>query len=216
MTISGVERAAFQEAKRLGHHFVGPEHGVLGILRGDQTDLARLALEDFGLTAERVEELLSRMVEADPQATPRPATGTSPNPAWYRVFGRAEGFAATLGAGEVRPLDLLLALLWDRRPFLAEPPASRNSLVEALARRGAALPPTTLPDLEPEPRFTQRVEFPPGALNRVLALLVQRHPAGSGPTYGFNHDGPDRAWAVAEEGIDLQGIVDSAVAEESF
>ena len=215
MTMGGVEGAAFKEAERLGHGFVGPEHGVLALLRGDPADLARLALEDVGITTESVERLLTRMIEAGPRAIPERATDIRPNPAWYRVAGRAEGFAASLGTGDVRPLDLVLALLWSRRPLLDEPAASREALVNALARRGAVLPPTPLPELERRLQFTQHVEFPLSRLNRVLALLAERHPAGPGPTYGFNHDGAERAWVDAEDGIDLQGIVDSAVAQDS-
>ena len=204
MTMSGVEGAAFKEAERLGHNFVGPEHGVLAVLRGDPADLARLALEDVGITTESVEKLLGRMIQADPQAMPERAPGISPNPAWYRVIGRAEGFAASIGTGDVRPLDLVLALLWSRRPLLDQPAASREALVEALAQRGAGLPPTPLPELERRPRFTQNVEFPRRCLAPVLALLHERHPVGVGPTYGFNHDGAERAWVNAEEGIDFK------------
>ena len=214
MTMSRVEGAAFKEAERLGHDFVGPEHGVLAVLHGDPTDLGRLALADVGITADSVERLLRQMIEADPRAMPERAPGISPNPAWYRVIGRAEGFTACLGTGDVRPLDLVLALLWSGRPLLDQPASSREALVEALARRGAGLPPTPLPELERRPRFTQNVEFPRRYLAPVLALLHERHPVGVGPTYGFNHDGAERAWVNAEDGIDLQAIVNSAVAED--
>lgn len=213
--MSGVEGAAFKEAERLGHDFVGPEHGVLAILRGDPTDLARLALEDVGITTDSVERLLGRMLDADPRAIPERAPGISSNPAWYRVIGRAEGFAASVGTGSVRQLDLVLALLWSRRPLLDQPAPSREALVEALAERGASLPPTPLPELERQPRFTQNVEFHRRYLAPVLALLHERHPVGGVPTYGFNHDGAERAWVNAEDGIALQAIVDSAVAENS-
>jgi ClpA/ClpB-like protein len=215
MTTSGVEGAAFKEAERLGHDFVGPEHGVLAVLRGDPTDLARLALEDVGITADSVERLLRQMIGADPRAVPERAPGISPNPAWYRVIGRAEGFAASVGTGDVRPLDLVLALLWSRRPLLDQPPTSRQALVEALAQRGAGLPPTPLPELPRQTLFTQNVEFPRRYLVRVLDLLHESHPAGVGPTYAFNHDGAERAWVNAEDGFELQAIVDSAVAEDS-
>ena len=213
--MSGVEGAACKEAERLGHDFVGPEHGVLAVLHGDPADLARLSLEDVGITADSVEGLLERMIEADPRAVPERAPGISPNPAWYRVIGRAEGFAASVGTGDIRPLDFVLALLWSRRPLLNQPPSARETLLEALAERGAGLPPTPLPALERQPRFTQNVEFPRRYLAPVLALLHERHPVGIGPTYGFNHDGAERAWVNAEDGIDLQAIVDSAVSDDS-
>ena len=213
--MSGVEGAAFKESERLGHDFVGPEHGVLAVLHGDPADLARLSLEDVGITADSVEGLLERMIEADPRAVPERAPGISPNPAWYRVIGRAEGFAASVGTGDIRPLDFVLALLWSRRPLVDQPPSSREALVEAMAQRGASLPPTPLPELPLQPRFTQNVEFPRRYLAAVLALLHERHPGGVKPAYAFNHDGAERAWVSAEDGINLQAIVDSAAAEDS-
>jgi hypothetical protein len=48
--IGDFERAAFREAQRLGHEFVGPEHGLLVVARGDPPDAARLALEEVGPT----------------------------------------------------------------------------------------------------------------------------------------------------------------------
>jgi hypothetical protein len=47
----------------------------------------------------------------------------------------------------------------------------------------------------------------------VLELLTRRHPPGAGPTYGFNYKDDDIAWVRAEDGIDLQGIVDEALAQ---
>ena len=141
-----------------------------------------------------------------------PAHGTSPNPAWYRTAGRAEGFAAALGTGMVRPVDFVLGVLcpW---PFTDEPPISREAVLAALGDRGAPIPKTPLPAQGRVPRFTQRVEFPRANLTLVIDLLARRHPPGDGPTYGFNHDGADRAWVVAEDGIDLRAIVDAAASE---
>jgi hypothetical protein len=42
------------EATRLGQHWMGPEHKLLGILRGDSDDLARRALEQAGIDASMV------------------------------------------------------------------------------------------------------------------------------------------------------------------
>jgi hypothetical protein len=212
--MGGVERAAFREAERLGHDFVGPEHGLLAILRGNPTDPARLALEDVGVTADMVERLLARMITASPLAVPEHRSGTSPNPAWYRAFGRAEGFAAALGPGTVRPVDLLFGLLWGQWRFVDDAVASREAIVEALARHGAILPSAPLPELERLPRFTQHADIPRASLGRVLTLLAEQRQGGSGPIYGFNHDGAERAWVDAEDGIDLQAIVDAALADD--
>lgn len=213
MRVSKVERAAMGEAERLGHSWVGPEHGLLAIVRGDPDDAAHQALGEAGLEAGMLEESLARMAAADPRAEPEAARGVSPNPAWYRTIGRAEGFAAGIGTGEVRPVDLLFATLWDPWQFAGEPLVPRESVIAALVRLGIELPRTPLPELSRPPRFTQHVGFPLDKLDRVIPLLAERHPPGSGPTFGFNHDGAERAWVDAEDGIDLQGIVDAALRE---
>ncbi len=214
-----VFRAAADEAQRLGHHWMGPEHGLLAILRGDADDTARRALEEAGLDAARFEEAyLDRLERSDPQ--PRRETeqqGVQPNPAWYRAEGRAEGFAHALGTGRVSSVDFLLSLLWDDREWLRvrDLDISRDTVVEGLARRGVTLPAAPLPELEKPWGNTVRVDFPSSALDAVIALLVERHPPGPGPRWGFNHDGAERAWAFAEEGIDLQALVDEAQAGPS-
>ena len=48
----------------------------------------------------------------------------------------------------------------------------------------------------------------------MLKLLVERHPPGAGPKLGFNYKDDDVAWVRAEDGIDLQGIVNEALAQE--
>jgi len=86
--------------------------------------------------------------------------------------------------------------------------------VEALAGFGAKLPPTPLPELDRQLNLTQYVEFPRRAAEQVLKLLVERHPPGAGPKLGFNYKDDDVAWVRAEDGIDLQGIVNEALAQE--
>jgi hypothetical protein len=207
-----MSKAAFAEAKRLGHSWVGPEHGLLAILRGDPADVARRAVEEAGLDAGRFERFYVERIE---RSAPRPERdperdGISPNPAWYGVVGRAEGFASALGTGDVRPVDLLLALLWDNREWLPvrELGIAREAVVEALVRAGVRVPAVPLPDLDRPWRNPVRVDFPMSALEGVVEVLKQRHPPGSGLRWAINHDQAERAWAFAEEGIDLHGIID--------
>ena len=211
-----MSRAAFAEAERLGHSWVGPEHGLLAILRGDPADPARLAVEEAGLDAARFERFYVESVErSDPKPKQDPDRGISPNPAWYGVAGRAEGLAAAAGASDVRPVDLLLALLWDTREWLPVSAlgVSREDVAAHLGRSGVTLPASPLPDLDRPWRNPVRVDFPMSALEAVVEVLKQRHPPGSGLRWGINHDEADRAWAFAEEGVDLQGIVDQVVAD---
>jgi hypothetical protein len=197
------------DATRLGQHWMGPEHTVLGILRGNPHDLARQALEQAGIDASMVEGWISRMDTN--KGTER--SGVTPNPRWYTIHGRAEGIAIGLGAQEVGTVHFVMALLWDdRRSGLTEAPGvSREAVIGALADLGVALPPGPLPELERNLDMTQYVEFPRRIASQVLALLAERHPPGSGPRFGFNYKDDEIAWVRAEEGIDLQGIVDEAL-----
>ena len=198
------------EAERLGQHWMGPEHTLLGILRGNANDVARRALEQAGLEAAMVESWITRM---DPGKEEK--SGVTPNPRWHMIYGRAEGIAVGLGAPEPGAVHFLLATLWDgRRWALTETPGvTREAIVDALAQLGVTVPPTPLPELERQLNLTQYVEFPRGAAEQVLKLLVERHPPGAGPKFGFNYKDDDVAWVRAEDGIDLQGIVDEALSQ---
>lgn len=201
------------EATRLGQHWMGPEHTLLGILRGDPEDVARRALEQAGVDAAMVESWITRMDTGGGEET----SGVKPNPRWYTIEGRAEGMAAALGATEAGTVHFLLAVLWDQRRWsLTEAPGvSREAIISALAELGATLPAGPMPELEGKRDFTQYVEFPRARTSEVLQRLAERHPPGSGPTFGFNYKDDETAWVRAEDGIDLQGIVDEAVASES-
>lgn len=139
-----MSKAAFSEADRLGHSWVGPEHGLLAILRGDPADTARIAVEEAGLDAERFERWYVESVDrSDPKPSRDPDRGgISPNPAWYSVAGRAEGLAAGVGVSDVRPVDLLLALLWDTREWLPVSGlgVSREEVAASLGRSGVYPP----------------------------------------------------------------------------
>lgn len=207
-------RIGADEASRLGQHWMGPEHTLLGILRGDPDDVARRALEQAGVHTAMVEGWITRMVTEKEKETEK--SGVTPNPRWQTIHGRAEGIAAGLGAEKIGSVHFLLAALWDnRRWWLTETPGvSREAIVGSLAELGATLPLAPLPELERKLNMTQYVEFPRSATSQVLKLLAERHPPGSGPTFGFNYKDDEIAWVRAEDGIDLQGTVDEALAQE--
>jgi hypothetical protein len=219
MTGNALEHAAFMEARRLGHHWIGPEHGMLAILHAaDPDDVAYRVLTEARIDADRFEQnfLATRgkhqRVGDDKEGT------ITPTPAWYRFFGRAEGFAAAMGSVEVLPVHLLLALLWDEQDRLLSERHGvvRETLVESLLRLGVRVPTPPLPAL---PAFGsseawQRVDLPSSALDRVMPLLIQRYPPGSGPRFRFNHDGHGNAWVYAQEGIDLQALLTEALGND--
>jgi hypothetical protein len=201
------------EATRLGQHWMGPEHTLLGILRGDPDDVARRALEQAGVDASMVEGWLTRLDTGETEEK----SGVTPNPRWYTIEGRAEGMAVALGAEEPGTVHFLLAVLWDQRRWnLTETPGiEREAIVAALAELGVPLPAAPLPELERKLNLTQYVEFPRSRASGVLQLLAERHPPGSGPKFGFNYKDDETAWVRAEDGIDLRGIVDEALAAEA-
>lgn len=198
------------EATRLGQHWMGPEHTLLGILRREPDDLARQALERAGVNAEMVEGWIRRKSTGGDDDR----EGVSPNPYWHTVYGRAQGISIGLGADAPDSVHFLLAVLWDKqRSQLTETSGvSRETIIQALAELGAILPPGRLPELERKRDFTQYVEFPRSAVSSVLKLLAERYPPGTGPTFAFNYKDDDLAWVRAEEGINLQLIVDEALA----
>ena len=85
-----------EEARRLGHPWMGPEHTLLGILRSDSDDMARRALERTGVDAAMVEGWITRMVTKKGEEK----SGITPNPRWHTILGRAEGISIGLGADE--------------------------------------------------------------------------------------------------------------------
>ncbi|MBL1077210.1 hypothetical protein JK358_22685 [Nocardia sp. 2] len=197
------------EARRLGHSWIGVEHTLLGILRGDPEDTARKALERAGVDVALVESELTAMGDAEDGVDT-----VSPNPRWYEILGRAEGIALALGAGDPTTVHFILATLWDsRRWVLTETPGvTRSEIVTALRDLGVELPRAALPHLERRVEMRTYVEFPVEALEPVLGILAERHPPGKGPTWGFNYKDDDTACVRAEAGIDVQAIVDEATA----
>ena len=91
-------RIGADEATRLGQHWMGPEHTLLGVLRGDPDDVARRALEQAGVDAAMVEGWIIRM--ATDTETER--TGVTPNPRWQTIYGRARE-AGTSASPSISP-----------------------------------------------------------------------------------------------------------------
>lgn len=185
MQLSRVERAALDEARRLGHSWVGIEHGLLVDPAGYADDPARLALEEAGLVAGTVEGVLAEMAAAGRPASSEPPSASTPNPAWYVVSGRAQGFAASLGTGAVEAAHFVLALLWDRHrwQFAGDGGTARERVVEALARGGMVLPSAPLPPLE-HATFTQRSMCPTSSWTQSSTCCSSATRSPLGPRSG--------------------------------
>ena len=62
-----------------------------------------------------------------------------------------------------------------------------------------------------EPKFTQKIDVPNDDLKRVVRVMADRR-GKNGPRIGFN-TGPDGVgFVIAEDGLNLQEIVDEVLA----
>ena len=200
--------AAFAEAVRLGSGYAGPEHFLLALLRPDEQTVAAAALRDCGADYGRLSSALVRA------AAKRPAerdAGVTLNPIAHELIGRAEGLATGLGAEEVAPEHLLLALLWDARRNwpLAAAGTTREAVYERLRAHGVGLA-VALPPSRPRPEGAEQcVYFPQVQLRDVLAGLPALLPPDA--EWGWNVDGAYRAWVRATGDFDLRERVRQAL-----
>ena len=188
---------------------MGPQHGLLAILNAAAHEPGRRALEAVSLTTDRIESTLigyGRENEDD--------AGVTTNPAWHKVFGRAEGLGFANGS-DLASANFVIAMLWDDhlwRYLHAEFP--RERVIDALAYENVVLPASEPPAFD-QREFTQKVDVPLEYLDRVRAELVRRHREEGGPSIGFNVVDDTMGFVISEDGIDLQAVVDELIAAHS-
>jgi hypothetical protein len=202
------ERAA-QHASELGRDVMGDPFLLLALLELDPAQPGRRALEAEGVTRDRVLEWIRvRGDRADD-----PPWGVTYSPAAYIMLGRAQAFAAALGDGSIAPEHVLLALLWDpvsgSSQALWKLGASRERVLDRLREDDVALPHASLP-AQREIDWGERVWFDRENVSTVLERV--RLQVSPETTWGFNYE-DERAWVIAESCIDLQALVDSALAQ---
>lgn len=210
---------ASQQAREQGHHWFGGEHLLLAV--SQEPSIARDVLGELGVTHERLLEALQSAVgAADAGSTgERPQhSGTLSSVSFHDLSGCAVGLAAGLGAEQVRPEHVLLAVAW-RPDYLAARllrslGIQAQRLPAALAAKGVAVPTVPPPSPAPEVAWGPRVDVPIERLMEVTHRLVaERLPPGT--PFGFNHDGKGHAWVVAEQSVDLAAEVQSVLSELS-
>lgn len=200
-------------AARLGHSWVGAEHLLLSLMSGQPDDDAARLLGTLGASLEATEQAISGMLTTScPPAKSGGPRAIAPNPAWYEVVARAEGFAAFRHVGNPTSLDLLLAFVWDpmaggmAKRALREQGVTREAIFAALAGTGSPMPIAPLPPEDPPWRNPRRVELPKEKLNDVVRRLRREYPPGRAPRWGVNsHE--QLGWVVAEEGVEVERIV---------
>jgi hypothetical protein len=218
--LSSAAYRAADQARRLEHGWIGPEHVLLALFA--QPSPATEALEEVGVTRERAEEAARAMGRSDPPPPPYdPGAGLSPNSAWYRLTGCAEGLGLAAGRRWPRPEHFLVAMVYGDHvlaPLLHRAGSSEQALLAALARRGVPVPEADPPAYRPW-RGGRHVEVTEAELQPVVGLLIDRHPPGSEWRWGFNwlpgpeEGGPRRAIVDAEEGIDLEAVLEAVRAQ---
>jgi ATP-dependent Clp protease ATP-binding subunit ClpC len=98
---------AQEEARALGHEYIGTEHVLLGLLREDQ-GLAARVLESFDITVERVRAQVVRVVGSGDEPTSGPIPFT---PRAEKVLELALLDAQSLGHNYVETQHILLGLM---------------------------------------------------------------------------------------------------------
>jgi hypothetical protein len=203
----------WEEARRLGHSWVGPAHVLLALTRSDS--LAGEALRGAGATPKKVEDTLVEMLEgSDPPVERRATDSPAFNPAHYSVLGIAEGLALAAGRDQAEAEDVLVALVWEPRlgvSLLHHLGVDTAVVRRELADRGVSLPPREPPPLDIGPR--KRIDVPYEHLMTIVRELPRRLPADS--HFGFNlHHETQRAWVVVDEEVDAEPLLAAILERE--
>jgi ClpA/ClpB-like protein len=145
---------AQEEARGLGHNYIGSEHILLGLLR-EEEGLAARVLESLGITLERVRTQVERIVSRGEELT----AGQIPfTPRAKRVLERAHREALSLGHNYIGTEHLLLGLAREDEgvatrillDFDADSETVRNAVIRMLSGpSGRAAAPQRL--LHPRP-----------------------------------------------------------------
>ncbi len=127
---------AIEAAEEMGHTYIGSEHILLGLCK-ENSGVAFAALNDSGVTADKVEELI-RSGSGEGSA-PTSLTPDDFTPRTKRVMQNAMMISARSGSGYVGTEHLLVALISDRDSYairyLSELGASPRSIANALGEK---------------------------------------------------------------------------------
>jgi hypothetical protein len=197
-----------RHARALGRDVASDDLFLLALTEADEAGPARQALASAGLTSERVLDQIRATGDGADKPV-QPALRFAP--AYYKLLGLAQGFAAGLGDGKITSEHVLLAILWngDRSlQVLWRLGVRRETILEHLRAAGVAVPAAALPGVV-EVEWGARVWFERDQVARVLDHV--RLQVAPGVRWAFNYEA-DRAWACAEASVDLAALVSAALA----
>jgi ATP-dependent Clp protease ATP-binding subunit ClpC len=140
---------AVEEARRLGHHYIGTEHILLGLVRVDGT--AMEVLRRLGITADQIRRQTRRVLNesASSAQTPAgvsPARGAQPNPKTPLVDQLASDLTTKAEEKKLDPvigrqmeiervIQILARRTKNNPALIGEPGVGKTAIVEGLAQR---------------------------------------------------------------------------------
>ncbi len=141
-TAADVLTDAAAQARELGHHFIAPEHLVLGLL-GQPQELAGEALAALGITLEDARARVEHRLGA---AAPRPAGSLGAVPQTKRLLALAHAIAKSLGSRCAKTEHILLA---------ATSPKLHSSAATLLATKRSPMHRIENSELDPSEQLTR-------------------------------------------------------------
>jgi len=133
---------AVDEARRLGHHYVGTEHLLLGLVR-EREGIAAGVLERLGVNLDKVRSETIRLLEQSPTYAPQEAKKTVRTPFVDQLgldltaMARAGKLDPVIGRQkEIERVIQILSRRTKNNPVLVgEPGVGKTAIVEGLAQR---------------------------------------------------------------------------------
>jgi ATP-dependent Clp protease ATP-binding subunit ClpC len=139
---------AVEEARRLGHQYIGTEHILLGLVRVDST--ATEVLRRLGITSDQIRRQTRRILNESASSSPTPAGGTpSRGPAGQKtplidqlatdLTSKAEEKKLDPVIGRQTEIERVIQILARRTKnnpaLIGEPGVGKTAIVEGLAQR---------------------------------------------------------------------------------
>jgi ATP-dependent Clp protease ATP-binding subunit ClpC len=140
---------AVEEARRLGHHYIGTEHILLGLVRVDGTALE--VLRRLGVTPEQIRRqtrrVLNETASSSPTPTgPTPARGAAPNQKTPLIDQLASDLTSKAEEKKLDPvigrqmeiervIQILARRTKNNPALIGEPGVGKTAIVEGLAQR---------------------------------------------------------------------------------
>src|SRR5512147_2959353 len=140
---------AVDEARRLGHHYIGTEHILLGLVRVDST--AMEVLRRLGVTAEQIRRQTRRVLNETASSSPTPAgaspkAGAQPNAKTPLVDQLATDLTTKAEEKKLDPvigrqmeiervIQILARRTKNNPALIGEPGVGKTAIVEGLAQR---------------------------------------------------------------------------------